>query len=202
MSELHRTDDRLLLAVDGFARHTGWLHTPVLLYATYGLLLLGALLATGLWTRRGRSDRELAAAGWAPVAALVALALNQAIGAAVGEARPYATHPGLLVLATRTTDASFPSDHAVVAGACAAGLWLVSRRLGAVAAVLAVLMAGARVYIAAHYPWDVAAGLAVGAVVALVGWWLLRRPLTALTGWLRTRPGLRVAFPAPVLTRS
>lgn len=201
MTELHRTDDRLLLAVNGFARHTGWLHVPALLYATYGLVLLGALLAAGLWTRRGRSDRELAAAGWAPLAAVVALALNQVIGAAVGEARPYATHPGLLVLATRTTDASFPSDHAVVAGACAAGLWLVSRRLGAVAAVLALLMAGARVYVAAHYPWDVTAGLLVGAAVALVGWRLLRRPLTAVTGWLRTRPGVRVAFPAPALTR-
>ncbi|SDF83787.1 phosphatase PAP2 family protein [Klenkia brasiliensis] len=202
MTELHRTDDRLLLAVDGFARGTGWLHTPVLLFATYGLVLFGALLAAGLWTRRGRSDRELAAAGWAPVAALLALALNQPLGAAVGEARPYDAHPDLLVLATRTTDVSFPSDHAVVAGACAAGLWLVSRRIGAVAAVLAVLMAGARVYIAAHYPWDVAAGLVVGAVVAMAGWWLLHRPLTALTGWLRARPGVRVAFPAPALTRS
>lgn len=201
MTELHRTDDRLLLAVDRFARATGWLHTPALLYGTYGLVLLGALLAAGLGTRRGRSDRDLAAAGWAPLAAVVALALNQPLGAAVGEARPYATHPDLLVLATRTTDASFPSDHAVVAGACAAGLWLVSRRLGAVAAVLALLMAVARVYVAAHYPWDVAAGLLVGAVVALGGWWLLHRPLTALTGWLRTRRGLRVAFPPPVPTR-
>ncbi|MCO7221814.1 phosphatase PAP2 family protein [Klenkia sp. PcliD-1-E] len=201
MTELHRTDDRLLLAVNGFARRTGWLHTPALLYATYGLVLVGVLLAVALWTRRGRSDRELAAAGWAPVAAVVALALNQGIGAAVGEARPYATHPGLLVLATRTTDASFPSDHAVVAGACAAGLWLVSRRLGVVAAVLAVLMAGARVYVAAHYPWDVAAGLLVGAGVALLGWWVLRRPLTALTRWLRTRPVVRSVFPVPVPAR-
>lgn len=196
MTELHRTDDRLLLAVNSFARSTGWLHTPVLLYATYGLVLFGALLAAGLWSRRGRPDRELAAAGWAPLAALLALALNQPLGAAVGEHRPYATHPGLLVLATRTTDASFPSDHAVVAGATTAALWLVSRRLGLVAAVAAVVMAASRVYIAAHYPWDVTGGLLFGAAVALLGWWALRSPLTAITGWLRTRPVLRTTFAA------
>jgi membrane-associated phospholipid phosphatase len=102
------------------------------------------------------------------------------------------------VLATRSSDASFPSDHAVMAGAAAAGLWLASRALGALATAAALVMAFSRVYIAAHYPWDVAAGLAFGALVALLGWLLLRTPLTAVTGWLRARPGLRQAFPAPV----
>ncbi len=73
-----------------------------------------------------------------------------------------------------------------MAGAAAAGLWLVDRRLGVVATVAAVLMAGSRVYIAAHYPHDVVAGLVVGAAVTLLGWFALRRLLTrlveALTG--------------------
>ena len=60
------------------------------------------------------------------------------------------------------------------------GLLLVSRRLGAVAAVAAVLMAAVRVYVGAHYPLDVVAGLALGAVVSGLGWLLLRRPLTRL----------------------
>jgi membrane-associated phospholipid phosphatase len=89
---------------------------------------------------------------------------------------------------------SFPSDHAVMAGTAATGLWLASRVLGAIAAAAAVLMAFSRVYIAAHYPWDVVAGLAFGALVALLGWLLLRAPLTAGTGWLREQPGLRAAF--------
>ena len=93
-----------------------------------------------------------------------------------------------------TTDFSFPSDHAVMAGAVAAGLLLAHRRLGAVAVVAAVLMAFSRVYIAAHYPWDVVAGLLLGAAVALLGWLLLAMPLTALTRWLRTLPGLRAVF--------
>jgi hypothetical protein len=40
----------------------------------------------------------------------------------------------------------------------------------------------------------VVAGLALGAAVALLGWLLLAKPLTALTRWLRTVPGLRAVF--------
>ena len=150
---------------------------------------------------RHGSTRDLAAAGWACLATLLAIALNQPVGHLFGEARPYAAHPGLLRLADPTRDFSFPSDHAVMAGAVAAGLLLVSRRLGLVAAAAAVLMAFARVYIAAHYPWDVLAGLALGAAVATLGWLLLRRPLTALTGWLRSLPGVRAGFGEEPLRR-
>ncbi len=44
-------------------------------------------------------------------------------------------------------------------------------------ALAALLMAFSRVYIAAHYPLDVAAGLLLGAAVTLAGWALLRRVL-------------------------
>ena len=81
-----------------------------------------------------------------------------------------------------------------MAGAVAAGLWLVSVRLGLIATVAAVLMAFTRVYIGAHYPWDVIAGVAVGATVTVLGWLLLARTLTGLTGWLRMRPGIRNVF--------
>jgi membrane-associated phospholipid phosphatase len=198
MNTLHRLDDRLLTDVNALARHTDWLHGAVLGYASYGVVLFAALLLAGLWLRRAGTDRALAAAGWAPLAVLIALGLNQPLVSAFAEARPYTTHPGLLVLATRSSDFSFPSDHAVMAGAAAAGLWLVSRTLGALATVAALVMAFARVYIAAHYPWDVAAGLLFGALVALAGWVLLRGLLTVLTGWLRTRALLRLAFPVAV----
>ena len=79
-------------------------------------------------------------------------------------------------------------------GAVAAGLLLVNRRLGLLACLAGALIALARVYIAAHYPWDVLSGRAFGASVALLGWLLMRRPLTALTLWLRRQPGLSSFF--------
>jgi membrane-associated phospholipid phosphatase len=194
MITLRRLDDRLLTDVNDLARHTGWLHDAILGYATYGLVLFAGLMLAALLVSRTRSDGDLAAAGWSALATLIAVGLNQPLVAAFAEPRPYTAHPHLLVLATHSTDPSFPSDHAMMAGTAATGLWLASRVLGAIAAAAAVLMAFSRVYIAAHYPWDVVAGLAFGALVALLGWLLLRAPLTAGTGWLREQPGLRAAF--------
>ena len=147
--------------------------------------------------RRGANDRHLAAAIWAGVATVLAVAVNQWVASLVAEARPYAAHPAALTLVDRTTDWSFPSDHSVMAGAAAVGLLLVSRRLGAVAAAAALLMAATRVYVGAHYPHDVVAGLALGAAVAGCGWLLVRAPLTRLVGALRRLPVVdRVLAPA------
>lgn len=194
MNALRQLDDRLLSNVNTLARATSWLHAPLVDYARYGVVLFGVLLVTGLFVARRRSARKLAAAGWACAAVLVAVAVNQPIGRLFGEARPYAAHPTLLVLAGRTSDFSFPSDHAVMAGTVAGALLLVSRRLGVLAVGAALLMAFARVYIAAHYPWDVAAGLLLGAAVALLGWRVLAGPLTAFTVWLRRQPLFRPVF--------
>jgi membrane-associated phospholipid phosphatase len=174
--------------VNDFARSTGWLHEPMLAYATYGVVLFAGLLLAGWWIARDRGPRVMAAALWSGAGTLVAVAANQPIVHHVHEARPYTVHPHILVLAHHSADFSFPSDHAVMAGAVTAGLWLVSRRLGAVAAVAALLMGFSRVYIAAHYPHDVLAGFALGAGVVLIGWLLLSRPLTWLVELLSRTP--------------
>ncbi|MCY7372474.1 MAG: phosphatase PAP2 family protein [Spirochaetaceae bacterium] len=174
--------------VNELARDTAWLHAPLQAYAAYGVVLFAALLVLGWWTTRDRGPRTTAAALWAAAGTLLAVAVNQPLVNGVHEARPYTAHPGILVLAHRSVDFSFPSDHAVMAGAVAAGLWLVSRRLGAVATIAALLMAFARVYVAAHYPHDVIAGLALGAGVVLLGWVLVAVPLTRLTEALARTP--------------
>ena len=171
----------LFLSVNDFARSTPWLHGPLVPYAGYGLVVFAGLLVAGWWiTRKAGDPARMAAAPWAPAGMLLALAVNQPIVAAVNEARPYASLPDILVLATPTTDPGFPSDHAVMAGAVVAGLFLVDRRLGWVAAAAAALMAFSRVYIAAHYPLDVVVGLLLGAAVSLAGYFLLRRVLLRL----------------------
>jgi membrane-associated phospholipid phosphatase len=132
--------------INELARDTGWLHAPLLDYASYGVVLFALLLLAGWWVARGRGPRTMAAALWAGAGTLVAVALNQPLVNGFHEARPYTDHRHILVLATRSADYSFPSDHAVMAGAVAAGLWLLDRRLGAVATLAALVMAFARVY--------------------------------------------------------
>jgi undecaprenyl-diphosphatase len=154
--------------VNDFARHTGWLHGPAAAYANYGVVLFAGLLLAGWWlARRDRNVTTMARALLAPAGVLVAVAVTQPIVHAVNEPRPYTELPQTLVLVHRSLDASFPSDHATMAGAATTGMLLVSRRLGWVAAAAAVLMAFTRVYVGAHYPVDGLAGLAVGAVVSV-----------------------------------
>lgn len=187
-------DERLFAAVQSFARSTPWLHVPAVLFATYGVVLFAGLALWALLRARRAGDRDLAAAGWVALGTLVAVTVNQPVAALFGEARPYATHPGALLLVQRTTDVSFPSDHATMAGAVAVGLLVAAPRSGRWAAVAALAMAATRVYVGAHYPQDVLAGLLLGGIVAGAGWLLLRRPLTAVTGWLRGRPVVRTVF--------
>ena len=149
-------------------------------YAKYGVVIFaGLLLIAGLMSLRTNS-RALARTLWAAGAALVALALNQPIANAVDRARPYATHPNVHVLISKGADPSFMSDHSLIAGAVAAGLCFVSLRLGIGALVAALFMAFARVYVGAHYPGDVLAGLAFGAVIAAAGISLADRVLAPI----------------------
>ncbi|MCL1871965.1 MAG: phosphatase PAP2 family protein [Promicromonosporaceae bacterium] len=176
-------------AVNRFAVHTPWLHGAARLFANDGIVLFVLLLLVSFWfARRSGSLARVTAAIAAPFGVLVALGLNQLVGRAVDEPRPYAVLPHALVLVSRTTDPSFPSDHAVMAGAVAAGVWVAGRRLGVVAVALALVMAATRVYVGAHFPLDVVAGLLLGAVVALAWYAAVRRvTLRAATHLTRTR---------------
>ena len=173
--------------INDLARHTGWLHQPAIFYANDGIVLFAGLLLLGWWLARRDGDTALMAkALLAPLGVLLAVAVNQPIVHAVNEPRPYTALPHALVLVHRSIDASFPSDHATMAGAVTAGLWLVSRRLGIVTAVAAALMAFTRVYVGAHYPIDVLAGLAVGAVVTVALVLTLTRPTERFVRWTTT----------------
>jgi membrane-associated phospholipid phosphatase len=183
------------LVVNGWARDSTWLHGFMTDYAKYGVVLLAVLLLVGYWLAwRSGSRDKVATALWAPIGALAAVAIAQPIAHAVDEKRPFVAIPHVLTLAHHSADPGFPSDHATLAGAIAVGLLLVSARLGVVAAILALLMAFARVYIGVHYPGDVLAGLGLGAVVVLLGYALVV-PLIARIVEVLERTPLR-----PVLT--
>lgn len=179
----------LFRSINDFAKHTSVLHGPFRLFAEYGVVVFALLLLASWWVaRRNRDLDAMTCALWAPIGMLIAIGLNQPLGRAVHEARPYDAMSNVLVLVHRSTDYSFPSDHAVMAGAVAMGVLLAHRRLGVLAWALALLMAFARVYVGAHYPIDVLAGLIFGATVTALGYLLLRRPGTALVKGLAKSP--------------
>jgi membrane-associated phospholipid phosphatase len=176
-----QVQDHWFTAINHLSRVTPGLHEAARLYAQAGIGVFAGLLLLSVWL--ASTDRDLprvAAALWAPVGMLLALWLNQFLSAAVAEPRPYTVLPNTLVLIARKTDYSFPSDHAVMAGAVTVGILIANRWLGLITAVFAVLMAFTRVYVGAHFPLDVLAGLLVGALVALASYLVVRWPATRL----------------------
>jgi membrane-associated phospholipid phosphatase len=195
------------LDVNRFSRQTSWAHGFMHAYALWlGPVLLAAafvaLYAVAWWRRAPRATSLLVLSG---VGTLVALGLNQLVGRAAGELRPYAVHPRALVLVGKTNDYSFPSDHSIVAGGLTMSVLLVAGaaiwrwgagRRGARGesggtvgparpAVVVALVVGnvvlglflcfARVYVGAHYPGDVVAGYLLAALVVVLA--SLLRPL-------------------------
>lgn len=193
--EAHRMgwDSTLFLDVNRLSSETGWAHGFKAGYALFGgLVALTVVWACcGLSARRGADRRPLAGVLLTGAATVVALALNQVVNPVVDRPRPFVTLPHVLQLLPHAADGSFPSDHAMIAGAFAGGLLMVHRRWGVLAVVLAVFLAFARVYAGLHYPTDVAAGLLLGALVAAVLVLCLTAPLARLLDRLagtRLRP--------------
>lgn len=178
-------DIALFRRINGWTVTTKWLNGPAAAYSKYGIIIFGALIVWAWW--KGRRQRDLhrqAGAAWAGGSVLIALSIAQLIGRATHRARPYAALDSVHVLIARTADFSFPSDHATAVGAVAGGLWRIDRKLGSTAAGMAMLMAVARVYAGVHYPTDVAAGLGLGAAVAVAGGipvtWFIERLLSRI----------------------
>lgn len=190
-------DSSVFRWINRFADRTGWAHDFFLNYAKYGIALFAVLLVVAYLEARQSGDfRAVAGSVWAGGAALVALEVGQLIGGALNRARPYDAISGVHVLIDKTTDFSFPSDHATAAGAVAIGLLITNRRWGSVAAILAVMMAFTRVYVGAHYLSDVVAGLVLGGGVAAAGAVLIVPSLTRLVKRLSRTPfGVIIAAP-------
>ena len=100
-------------------------------------------------------------------AAVAADLVSRALKASVGRPRPHLPPGDPRPLVSMPTDQSFPSTHAMIAFACATMLALLVPRLAVPVLVLAAAIAYSRVYLGVHYPLDVIAGAALGAVIAI-----------------------------------
>src|SRR5487761_1078820 len=176
----------IYLDINRFARHTEWAHGFMHVYALWlGAVLLVAIFVVAygiVWWRR--DDHAAALMGLSGIGTLIALGLNQIVGHAARELRPYATLRHVLVLVPRANDYAFPSDHAVLAGALVTSVLLVSWRAGAsdrrgqlvrtivalglLSPVFGLFLCFARIYVGAHSPGDVVAGFLLGSFVVMV----------------------------------
>ncbi|MEV6795286.1 phosphatase PAP2 family protein [Streptomyces sp. NPDC051320] len=192
-------DGSLYGDVTDFARHTHWLNGTVSAFTSYGIALFAVFMLVGWWIARRQGHAVMTAALAAPVAAVLAYLVNDGIKSVFIEPRPCRAlpHDFLIEKCPPVNDYAFPSNHTTVAAAVAAALFLVDRRLSALAAVFTLLMAASRVYVGAHYPHDVLAALVVGGVVGFAATWTARRFAVPLV--VRLSGGvLRPLLTAPV----
>jgi undecaprenyl-diphosphatase len=174
---------------------------PVHWFATHftegAILLLGVLLVLAALTRLVGGDvRGRALALAAPVTVLLAYGASEGLKDLIAEDRPCRSPADLVIVAGHCPpvgDWSFPSNHATIAGALAATTLLLHRRIGLVAAPLALLAALSRTFVGVHYPHDVAAGLLLGVLFGALLTPLAARPVAELLARRAASPLTRPA---------
>jgi undecaprenyl-diphosphatase len=124
-------------------------------------------VALWLFAEPGGDRKWKLAAGSGLAAAAVALIGNQIVHAFWDRPRPYESHH-ISHPWSSSTDASFPSDHASASFAIAFAVLAFDTIAGMLFLVAALVIAVGRLFIGAHYPSDVGAGLLMGIVAAVI----------------------------------
>lgn len=157
---LQGVDDQVLLFIQEYLRFP-WL-TPIMEFITSlgdgGFVWIVAAVAL-LCTKRYRKTGIAVAVALLIGYVTTSLVLKNLIM----RVRPYEAVAGLTSLIGPVGESSFPSGHTT--SSFAASLTIrkgTSRLVGALAILLAVLIALSRLYVGVHYPTDVLAGALVG----------------------------------------
>ncbi|MFJ8311727.1 MULTISPECIES: phosphatase PAP2 family protein [unclassified Streptomyces] len=189
-------DGSLFTTITDFARDTRWLNSPMEWWTNAGLGVFAILMVVGWWQARRRDAATMTLALAAPVSVAVAFAVAEVVKKLVAESRPCLSMPHAYIVETCpvANDYAFPSGHTTTAVATVAALFVLDRRLSAIAAVFALIEGFSRVYVGGHYPHDVLGSVVLALPVAYVASLVLRRFATPLVA------RLRAGALAPVLT--
>lgn len=192
-------DGSFFTTVTDFARDTKWLNAPLSLWTNAGLLVFAVLMLIGWWNARRRDARAMTLALAAPVAVVAAFALAEIAKKLITEVRPCYSlpHDYFVDACPARTDYAFPSGHSTTAFATVAALWLLDRRLSAIAAAFALFEGFTRVYVGAHYPHDVVGAALLALPVAYLASLALGRVAVPLVARLRAG-ALKPVLVAPV----
>jgi len=136
--------------------------------AQYGIFVVaaGALV---VWLLCSRHEK-VALAVQAVVTMIVVAVLVKVAGALHTDPRPFVVDPHLHPLFAHPADNGFPSDHTALASGIALLVTTYRRWIALALVVVSVAIGVSRVAAHVHHPQDIAAGLVIGLLAALVGW--------------------------------
>jgi membrane-associated phospholipid phosphatase len=154
---------------------SGWILVPV-----GSLIVLVALIASPALDHMSRALLAMVVArlGYVFVAVGLPGLVSTVVKRWIGRVRPSAAGPfAYEPFSWRPDYASFPSGHATTAFAALVAFGVIFPRIRPVLWVYALLIAATRVMVSAHYPSDVIAGAAFGALGAVLvrDWFAVRR---------------------------
>lgn len=156
-------DNQIFLIINGFVDKVPIFDNFIrLIVNEYFVPVSLALLILYLWfakhTQRGKRRQGLSLALFSiGLVNVIIMVLNQL----VARARPFDVLDTKLLF-YEPTDPSFPSNAAAVSFALATAIFLVDKRLGIPAFLLATLYGYSRIYAGVHFPSDVVVGAVIG----------------------------------------
>lgn len=151
--------------MNSWAGHNAIADAAMIAASGYGVPLLVLIVIVQWWSRAERQHlrHTCVAAG---LSLLLGVGLNQFILLFIHRVRPYEDGITRLII-SRSSDWSFPSDHATASTAIAAA-FLLQRFDGRGLLFLGagLLICVSRVYVGTHYASDVVGGILIGAVAS------------------------------------
>ena len=178
LSPAFRTSDAQLAAWVNHLDLGTWVGSALVASSVYGreyfwVGVVAVLLLTG-----DRRTKKLAIG--LCVLFVVGIATGEIAKLAIPRERPWLFVANLFVRVPYSFDSSFPSGHALIASIGAVYALATFRRawLSGLLTVEAAIVCLSRVYVGAHYPSDVLAGVALGGAIALGGLYLGRAYLS------------------------
>jgi undecaprenyl-diphosphatase len=135
-------------------------------------IMVAGFVAVWLFAEDRRGKLYLGCSAFAGL--VIVLILAKIAGSLYYDPRPFVEDPSLVPLIPHAPDNGFPSDHSSAAGLIATAIALRHRWYGALLGIAAVVIAWSRVAAHVHHVQDVIAGLALGAIAALLGTLLVR----------------------------
>lgn len=161
-------DYRVYHAIYGVSLHHHWVGSLFNGIETASIPFMVVItVALWLFSRPGGDRKWKLAAGSALASAGVALIVNRIIATAWHRDRPYQTH-AIAHPWSNSHDASFPSDHTSASFGIAFAVFMFDRLVGSLFLLAAAIIGIGRLFIGAHYPADVGAGVLVGLGAAIL----------------------------------
>jgi undecaprenyl-diphosphatase len=158
-------DDAVTQWINSAAGQSALLDTIMISLTQYGVPLLVLLVVLQWWSKHDRLQvrHTCIAAG---LSFIVGLGLNQVILLFIHRVRPYDAGVSHLII-SRSSDWSFPSDHATVTFAIAGAFLLHGSKWRGLALLAgAFLVCTSRIYVGTHYFTDVLGGAMTGILAA------------------------------------